>query len=206
MRIDLAQGPFLGAQAAGEVAEVIDRQRDIGIQRLADRLAVVHRLRIRQQLQVLLDPVGDPQQHVGPFGGGHGGPLRGRAVCGVQRAFDVGGARARRLGVDLAADRRDHVEVAPVGGRHELAVDEVVVARLEGELGARGVGVGVEHGGPLSPSGTRVAGWPRDPDAARFRWAISQALCQPDSTRGTTKSVASTAPAGRCAVQRHTRP
>jgi hypothetical protein len=39
--VDLAERPFLRAHAAGEVAEVVDRQRDVGVQRLADRLAVV---------------------------------------------------------------------------------------------------------------------------------------------------------------------
>jgi hypothetical protein len=38
---------------------------------------------------------------------------------GVQRQLDVGRVRAGGLGVDLAADRRDHVEVLAVERRHE---------------------------------------------------------------------------------------
>ena len=46
--IDFAQAAFLGAQAAGEIAEMIDGQRQIGSLGLADRLAVVDRLDRRQ--------------------------------------------------------------------------------------------------------------------------------------------------------------
>ena len=42
--VDFADGAFLGAQRAGEIAEMVDRQRQIGIGGLADRLAVVERL------------------------------------------------------------------------------------------------------------------------------------------------------------------
>jgi hypothetical protein len=79
LRVDLAQRAFLRAQAAGEVAEVVDRQRDVGVQRLAHRLAVVHRLGVGQQLEVLLDAVGDLQQEVGALGRARGGPLRAAA-------------------------------------------------------------------------------------------------------------------------------
>ena len=48
--VDLATAAFLGADAAGEVAEMVDRQRQVGRVRLADRLAVVDRLDRGQQL------------------------------------------------------------------------------------------------------------------------------------------------------------
>ena len=91
---------FLRPQAAGEVAEVVDGQRNVGVERLADRLAVVHRLGIGEQLEVLLQAVGDLQQHVGALGGGGAAPLVGGGMGGVEGEFDVFGARARRPGVD----------------------------------------------------------------------------------------------------------
>ena len=57
--IDLRQRPFLGTDRAGEVPEVIHRQRDIRIQRFPHRLAVVPRLGDRDGLEILLDAVGD---------------------------------------------------------------------------------------------------------------------------------------------------
>ncbi len=39
--VDLADRALLGAQRAGEVAEVVDRERDVGGEGLADRLAVL---------------------------------------------------------------------------------------------------------------------------------------------------------------------
>src|SRR6478672_13069424 len=67
--IDLRQRAFLRADARREIAEMIDRQRDVGEARLADRLAVVDGLDRRQHLQVLLHAVGDLVQDLGAFGG-----------------------------------------------------------------------------------------------------------------------------------------
>ncbi|MNL79112.1 hypothetical protein D3C87_2056470 [compost metagenome] len=39
--IDLSGGAFLRPQTAGEIAEVVDRQRNVRVQRFADRFAVV---------------------------------------------------------------------------------------------------------------------------------------------------------------------
>ena len=57
--VDLAQAAFLGAHAAGEVAKMIDRQRQIGCLGLADRLPVVDRLDRSKGFQLFLHPVGD---------------------------------------------------------------------------------------------------------------------------------------------------
>ena len=51
---------------AGEVAEVVDGQRQVGVDRLADGLAVVERLDERERLEVRFQPVGDPVEDVGP--------------------------------------------------------------------------------------------------------------------------------------------
>ena len=155
--VDLAQRAFLRAQAAGEVAEMIHGERDVGVQRLADRLAVVDGLGIREQLEVLLDAVGDPEQDVRAPGRRGAAPCIGGRVSRVQRELDVFGARARGARERLAVDRRDHVEVLALEGRHELAADEVVVLRLERERGTRGAGSGVEHG--RSPAVSMERGW-----------------------------------------------
>ena len=57
--VDLGNRAFLGTDAAGEVAEMIDGQRDVGVGRLADRLAVVPGLGEGDQVEILLHPVGD---------------------------------------------------------------------------------------------------------------------------------------------------
>ncbi len=57
-------GAFLGADAAGEVAEVVGGQGDVGVEGLAHGLAVVPGLGDGEQFQVLLDAVGDLQQDV----------------------------------------------------------------------------------------------------------------------------------------------
>ena len=88
-------------------------QRDVGIQRFAHGLAVVHRLGISQQLECWPSmPVGDLEQDVGagrrPSVAAH---LAEAAWAASSAQLDVGRTRARGLGVDLAVDRRDHVEV-----------------------------------------------------------------------------------------------
>ena len=63
-----ADRAFLGADAAGEVAEVVDGEGNVGGGRLADRLAVVEGFSEREQLQVLLHAVGDLEEDGGAVG------------------------------------------------------------------------------------------------------------------------------------------
>ena len=87
--VDLGDAALLGADGAGEVAEVVDGQREVGGQGLADRLAVVPGLGDREHLEVLLDPVGDLVQDVRALGRRRSCPRparrrgrrRGRARC-----------------------------------------------------------------------------------------------------------------------------
>ncbi len=62
--VDIGGGAFLGANAAGEVAEVVHRQRNVGVQGLTHRLAVVPALGHRQRLQVGLDALSDLQKDI----------------------------------------------------------------------------------------------------------------------------------------------
>lgn len=56
---------LLGAQAAGEVAKMVDRQRQVGVKRFADRFPIVPALRHRQIFQMLFNTIGDLQQQPG---------------------------------------------------------------------------------------------------------------------------------------------
>ncbi len=98
--IDLADRTFLGADRAGEIAEMVDRERDVGGHRLADRLAVVPRLGKRNLLQVRFDAVGDLVEHLRPFGDRGAPPRVFRSVRGVESGLDV-----RRVGAGDLADR-----------------------------------------------------------------------------------------------------
>ena len=66
--IDLGDRAFLGAHAAGEIAEVIDGERNVRSHRLADRLAVVERLDHGEQLEIALHLVGDLVEEPGALG------------------------------------------------------------------------------------------------------------------------------------------
>ena len=57
--VDLADRAFFGADAAGEIAEMVDGQGNVGVASLADRLAVVEGLGKGEKLQILFHPVGD---------------------------------------------------------------------------------------------------------------------------------------------------
>jgi hypothetical protein len=94
---------FLGAQATGKVAEVVHGERNVGVQRFADGLAVVHGFGIGQQFQVGFDAVGNLEQDVGCAWRRRSCPrLVGGCVGGVQRQFNVFGGGAGGLGVGLA--------------------------------------------------------------------------------------------------------
>ena len=103
--VDLGQRAFLGADRAGEIAEVVDCQRDIGVERFADRLAVVPGFGDRDGLEVLLDAVGDLVEDHRPLGGRGLAPRRRGGMRGVQRLLDIGLVGAGHLAEHLAGDR-----------------------------------------------------------------------------------------------------
>ena len=95
--IDLRDAAFLCADGAREVAEVIDRERQVGGHRLADRLAVVPGFGGREQFEVLLHAIGDAVEDDGAFGCAGAPPRVLCRVRRVERGLDVGGIRARDL-------------------------------------------------------------------------------------------------------------
>ena len=145
--VDLGGGAFLGADAAGEVAEVVGGQGNVGVEGLAHGLAVVPGLGDGEQFQVLLDAVGDLQQDVRTLLHRGAAPGLGGGVGGVEGLVDVLGGGTGELGDRLAVHRRGVGEVLALDRRHELAADVVAVAGLEGNDGAFATGMGVTHDG-----------------------------------------------------------
>ena len=74
--VELGQPALLGADGGGEVAEVVGGERDVGVEGLADRLAVVPGFGDGEHLEVLVDPVGDLVQDGGALGDGGLAPGR----------------------------------------------------------------------------------------------------------------------------------
>ena len=129
--INLRRAPFLRAQAAGEGAEVIDRQRQVGVERFADRFAVIPALRHRQILEVGLNTVGNLQQQIGAllsrrFAPGVGGPMRR-----IQGEVDIFGIRSRELTNVATVDRGGvHKEFA-ANRLDKFTINKVTVSRLQ---------------------------------------------------------------------------
>ncbi len=132
--IDLGDRAFLGAQAAGEVTEVVDGERNVGGHRLADRLAVVERLDHRDQLEIALHAIGDLEQHAGAHGRRGVAPLGTHLVRRIKREFDVFGRRPGDFAERLAGDGRQVGEVLALDGSDPLAADKVVIARANADL------------------------------------------------------------------------
>ena len=104
----------------------------------------------REHLEVLLDPVGDlVQEHRGAVG--RRGPAPARPwPRGRRRApFSMSSAVERGISQNVApVTGVTFSKYCPFTGAHPLAADEVVVARLELDLGAGLVRRDVEHGFP----------------------------------------------------------
>ncbi len=101
--VDLATAmPSCARMRAREVAEVVDRQRDVGGHRLADRLAVVPRLGDREQLEVLLHPVGDLVQDDRALVDRLVLPQAGAAACAASSASSMSSAVERAISVNTS--------------------------------------------------------------------------------------------------------
>ncbi len=146
MLVDLGGAAFLGADAAGEVAEVVGGQRHVGVQRLAHRLAVVPGLGDGQLFQVGFDAIGDLQQDQRAVLHRGLAPGIGSGMGGVQSLFDVFGTRAREFADQRTVHRAGVGEILTIDRGDEFATDVVAVARLEGNDGAGGARFGVDHG------------------------------------------------------------
>jgi hypothetical protein len=144
--IDLRQRTFLRPEARREIAEMVGSERNVGGARLADRLAVVDGLDRGQQLQILVDPVGDLIEDCGALGGRRGGPFVLGRVRGIERKLDIGGLRAGDLADWASGDWADIVEIPALRGGHPLATDIVVVSGPERDASLKGFNDLVQHG------------------------------------------------------------
>ena len=129
--IDLGERAFLGSDAGGEIPEVVDSERHVGVCRLANGLAVVDGLDERQDVEVFLHLVGDLIQDASALRGRRLAPGFARIVCGVEREFDVFGRRARDFANRLTRDWREVGEILSAYRGDKFAADEIVVARLD---------------------------------------------------------------------------
>ena len=62
--IDFARAAFLCADAACEIAKMVNRQRDVGVERFAYRFAIVHGFDVGEQLQIRLEAIRDFEQNI----------------------------------------------------------------------------------------------------------------------------------------------
>lgn len=143
--VQLGGGALLGADAAGEVAEVIHHQGQVGGQGLAHRLAVLPGLGDGEHFNVLFDAIGDAQQQVAALGDAGLAPAGERLVGRVQGELDVGGVGAGHLAEHPAIHRRDVLEIAAGARRHPVATDEVVITGFEADQGTCLTGSGINH-------------------------------------------------------------
>ena len=126
--VDLAERTFLRADRAGEIAEMVDRQRDVGGGRLADRLAVVPGLGEREHLQIRLHPVGDLVEDLRPLGRARSAPGVLGGVRGVERGLDVGASERAISQTGWPVIGETLSKYLPALRRAPLAADVVVVA------------------------------------------------------------------------------
>ncbi|MNE69038.1 hypothetical protein D3C80_1647370 [compost metagenome] len=87
--VHLADSPFLSANTGGEITEMVDSQRYVSARGFADRFAVIPGFCRRQQLQVLLHPIGNFQQNGGSVLNRGMCPFLFRFMCRIQRQIDV---------------------------------------------------------------------------------------------------------------------
>ncbi len=148
--IDRRDAAFLRPDAAGEVAEMVDCKRHVGSAGLADRLAIVDRLGKRQQLQIILEPVGDAIENPGALGGRDPCPLILGGVRRIERALDIFRRRQRELGDLGAIDRALVGEILAARRSAPAASDEIIIAVSEGGRRVNGPDRLLEHN--LTPS------------------------------------------------------
>ncbi len=129
--VEFPDRAFLGANTAGEIAEMVDGQRNVGGGGFAQRLAVIPGFGLGDPCQVLLDTVGDLQKDVGAFGDRRPAPTVLCLVGGIERQLYILGRRARHFAQLSAVDRRQVVHVAALDRLAPFAADKIAIARLE---------------------------------------------------------------------------
>ena len=129
--VNFADPALLRANTGGKIAEVVDSQRHVSRHRFPDRLAVIPGFRRRQQLQILLHPVGDFEQDRRPVLHGGVSPFLFRFVGRIQRQVDITLTGAGNLAQRLAGNRGQVGIVFAVDGRDPVAANKVVITGLQ---------------------------------------------------------------------------
>ena len=118
--VELGDAAFLGPDGAGEIAEMVDRQRHVGshVSRIGLPLSIVSMSAI--SLEVLLEPVGDPVEDVGAVWRRRAVPAERGGVSSVERLVDVLVRGSGDLAEMLPGDRRRIGEVLAAGRRRRI--------------------------------------------------------------------------------------
>ena len=92
---------------AGVIAQAVDHQRQVGIQALADRLAIVERFELGELMNMRLDKIGEFVHQAPAVAGIHLAPgARVKRLAGrLDRQVDIGGVSLRDLGDDVLGRR-----------------------------------------------------------------------------------------------------
>ncbi len=144
--VDLRERTFLCANSSREVSEVIDGERNVGVEGLADRLAVVPRLGECDGFEVLLHTISDLVQDDRALGDrGLAPPGRSCCVRCVESEFDVFCGGTSHITEILSGHRCRVLEVLTLDRSNPFVADPVVVSRLEGHDRVGGTWAGV-HG------------------------------------------------------------
>ena len=114
------------ARRSREEPDVVRANRHL-VLRVRQRLADVPRLDLRELVRVLVERVGELQQHLGALTGRRLQPLGQRLLRGLDGAVDVLCRCARHLGDRVAGRRVEHLHGLAAGGVDPLAADEVLV-------------------------------------------------------------------------------
>ena len=125
--VDHDGGALFGAQATGEVAEVVGGERNIDERGFADRLAVVERFDHGETGGVFIDEIGDLQKKGGALLRGLGGPGGEGGAGGGDGTVDVGGRGVGAVGELLAVGGIERLEGFAAFGGNPFAVDEQIV-------------------------------------------------------------------------------
>ncbi len=129
--IQLTDGAFFSADDAGEIAEVVNGQREVGGAGFAEGLAVVPGFGAGQRFEVGLHHIGNFEEEIAAGGSRGGIPGRRGSPGGIKGQFDVFFGRAGHFGKDLAVHRREVFKVLSAHGGRPFASDEVVVLVFE---------------------------------------------------------------------------
>ncbi len=129
--VDLAQCAFLGADAASEVTEMINGQRNIGGHGFTDGLAIVPCLGPGEQVEVLFHDIGCLEQDQRAVSGGHFTPCGLGLVRGIKRQFHIGCGGSGDFTQHAAINGGSVGQVMTINGSNPLATDIVAITGLE---------------------------------------------------------------------------